>query len=362
LPRVSGGEHWPPADISASASSPIAHVEVVTPEVPEAELAVRPATVHATPTTPDIDLRYQGPFTRRQQWIGVALLGLSGVLATAVLLVTLARWLLGLEVIEQFVESYPGESHLPEGAPVGFPAWLAWQHFLNAFLMLLIIRSGMTIRRERRPAAYWSGNGEKVSLTVWFHQSLDLLWLANGLVFVVLLFSTGQWMRVVPASIDVLPNALSALLQYLSLNWPTENGWVSYNALQLLAYFVTIFVAAPMSALTGFRMSGLWPKRATYMSRLFPVEWARRLHFPVMIYFVVFIFIHIALVLSTGALRNLNHMYAAQGSTDPTEYAENWVGFCWFTASLLVMVAGWSVARTAMLAPIAGRFGTVTSR
>ena len=47
------------------------------------------------------------------------------------------------------------------------------------------------------------------------------------------------------------PTLLSVLIQYLSLHWPTENGWVAYNSLQLLAYFITIFVAAPLALITG---------------------------------------------------------------------------------------------------------------
>ncbi|WP_218157734.1 hypothetical protein [Saccharopolyspora shandongensis] len=31
--------------------------------------------------------------------------------------------------------------------------------------------------------------------------------------------------------------------------WPTENGWVHYNALQQLAYFTTVFVAAALPEL-----------------------------------------------------------------------------------------------------------------
>ena len=63
----------------------------------------------------------------------------------------------------------------------------------------------------------------------------------------MVLFVTGQWMRIVPTSWDVFPNAVSAALQYVSLDWPTENGWVNYNALQLLAYFTTVFIAAPLA-------------------------------------------------------------------------------------------------------------------
>jgi thiosulfate reductase cytochrome b subunit len=233
------------------------------------------------------------------------------------------------------------------------------------FLMILIIRSGLQIRREQRPPAYWTPKRNasgKVSLTVWFHQALDILWLVNGVVFVILLFVTGQWMRVVPTSWEVFPNALSALLQYISLDWPTENGWVNYNGLQELAYFTTIFIAAPLAAATGFRMSAMWPKNAKRLSKAYPVEWARALHFPTMLYFVVFIVIHVVLVMATGALRNLNHMYAAQGSTDPAAYADNWLGFWLLVVSLVVIAGAWIAARPLVLAPIARLFGTVSNR
>ena len=292
----------------------------------------------------------------------MVVVGLTALAAAAVLFV---RWWLSTDAMVDFLADYPGEYHLPESAPVGFPAWLGWQHFLNGFFMILIIRSGLQIRREQRPPAYWTPKKNpsgKVSLTIWFHQALDILWLVNGVLFIVLLFVSGQWMRVVPTSWEVFPNAFSALLQYVSLDWPTDNGWVNYNSLQQLAYFATIFLAAPLAAITGYRMSGMWPKSAKGLNRVYPVEWARAVHFPVMLYFVVFIVIHVVLVFSTGALRNLNHMYAAQGSTDPTAYAGNWFGFWMFVISLVVIAAAWVAARPMVIAPIARMFGTVSSR
>lgn len=278
------------------------------------------------------------------------------LLALMAVVVLAARWLVTLESVQAFISEYPGESHLPEGAPVGLPGWLGWQHFFNAFFMVLIIRSGWQVRTQRKPPASWTPrwgkNPKKISITLWLHQSLDLLWLVNGALFVVLLAFTGQWMRVVPTSWDVFPNALSAALQYASLDWPTENGWVNYNSLQVLAYFVTIFVAAPLAAASGFRMSDLWPSKAKRLSAAYPIEVARAIHLPVMFYFVGFIIVHVALVLSTGALRNLNHMYGGQD-------AVNWFGFWIFFVSLLVMAGAWFAARPLILAPIASLFGKV---
>lgn len=278
--------------------------------------------------------------------------------------VLLAQWLRTLPEVQSFLADYPGESHLPEGAPVGFPAWLGWQHFLNGLLILLIIKSGWQVRTTQRPPAYWTRNNKglirtkgtpkKISLDLWFHQSLDVLWVLNGVVFYILLFATGQWMRIVPTSWDVFPNALSAALQYVSLNWPTENGWVNYNGLQLLTYFLTVFVAAPLAIITGIRMSGAWPAKATRLNKAYPIEWARAVHFPVMLYFVLFIIVHVTLVLATGALRNLNHMYAM------TDNDTSWAGLWIFAASLVVMIVAWFAARPLFLRPVASLMGSVT--
>lgn len=303
-------------------------------------------------------------FTLRQ-WVGIGVVVAVGAVAVAAAGVSAARWSSGLDGVRDFLVRYPGAYPLPAGAPVGIPPWLGWQHFFNAFLMVLIIRSGWQVRREKRPAVFWSPRGRprrKTSLTIWFHQALDVLWLLNGAVFVVLLLVTGQWMRIVPTSWEVFPNALSAMVQYASLDWPTENGWVNYNSLQQLAYFTTVFVAAPLATVSGIRLSTLWPRGDGRANRLYPLEAARRIHVPVMVFFVVFIVIHVALVFATGALRNLNHMYAAQGSVDPDASAENWTGFWLFALSIGVIAVASIAARPAVLAPIARVFGTVTVR
>lgn len=273
-----------------------------------------------------------------------------------------AQWLRTLASVQDFLTTYPGTVELPPGAPVGIPAWLGWQHFLNAFFIVLIIRSGWLVRTTARPKEYWTRNNRglvrtkgkpsRISLMLWFHLSLDVLWLLNGIVFVVLLFATSQWMRIVPTSWEIIPNAVSTTLQYASLNWPTENGWINYNALQVLAYFSIVFVAAPLAMLTGIRMSGAWLKNAQALNRFYPIELARAVHFPIMLYFVGFVVVHVLLVMATGALRNLNHMYASTDGTD-------WTGFWIFTASVAAMVVGWLLARPLFLRPVAQLMGKV---
>lgn len=279
------------------------------------------------------------------------------------LVVFAARWVITLPGVQSFLVDYPGSTPRPEAAPTGLPAWLGWQHFLNVFFLVLIVKSGWQVRTTSKPAAHWTrkntgvlrttGAPTKISLDLWFHLSLDALWAFNGVVFIVALFATGQWMRIVPTSWDVIPNAISAGLQYASLNWPVENGWVHYNALQLLAYFATVFIAAPLAIITGLRMSSVWPRDAALLNRVYPIALARAVHFPVMLYFVVFTIVHVTLVLSTGALQNLNHMYA---STDE----QGWLGFWLFAASLVVIVAACLLARPLFLRPLAALSGKIS--
>jgi thiosulfate reductase cytochrome b subunit len=280
-------------------------------------------------------------------WFGpLAIVALGGMVLIAIVL-------RDQPAIQDFLTTYPGETALPETAPVGIPAWLGWQHFLNAFFLVLIVRTGWQIRTTTRPAAYWTRKRTRVSLNVWLHLVVDLLWVANGALFIVLLFVSGHWMRIVPTSWDVIPNAVSVAIQYASLDWPIENGWVNYNSLQLLSYFVTVFIAAPLAILTGIRMSPLWERRLSRLDRIYPVAIARAVHFPVMLYFLLFTLAHVTLVLATGALRNLNHMYAARDDG-------SWLGFGIFAVSLVVTIAGWLLAKPIFVQPLAALFGTVT--
>ncbi len=298
---------------------------------------------------------------RQSQWFKLVWI-MPSVLVLGVIVVLAAKGIRDLPAVKSLMTDYPGQSALPNGAPVGFPAWVQWQHFLNAFFILFIVRTGWQIRTTKRPAAFWTRNNTglirtknppvRIGLHVWLHLSLDALWVLNGLVFYVLVFVTGQWVRIVPVSWDIIPNAVSAAIQYASLNWPTEDGWVNYNALQTLSYFVVVFIAAPLALLTGIRMAPGLAGQFRRIDKIYPIKVARAIHFPVMLFFVAFVVVHVTLVLATGALRNLNHMYA--GRDDVT-----WWGFGIFALSIVVMIAGWIALRPSILASIAGFTGSV---
>jgi thiosulfate reductase cytochrome b subunit len=280
------------------------------------------------------------------------------VLVAAAVVVVGARLLSTTPAVEGFLAEHTGLAPMPADAPVGIPLWLAVLHGVNALLMVLIVRTALAVRSGSRPPGFWTRRGSKpgsrrLSLYLWAHLSADILWVAGGIVYLVLLFATGWWMRIVPTSIGVVPEALSAALQYASLDWPSEDGWVGYNALQQLSYFATVFVAAPLAILSGLRMSPAWPLGGR-LDRAVPIALARAVHFPVMVYFVAFTVVHVGLVLLTGAVRNLDHMFAVRDD-------ESWWGVVVFLVSLGVLVVAWSVVcRPTVLRALAGLTGKVT--
>ncbi|GAB2553266.1 hypothetical protein GCM10027033_08130 [Leucobacter ruminantium] len=380
LPRVPGGEPWPPVgfalaparlpEVSAGAEPSAVENPVVVPmsavSEPD-ELKPEPASASEVPSpitraAPAVQARpRRAPLVLGSRslarWVRVVLLFGGGAVVAAGIIVLVARGVTTLPGVPGFLARYPGEYHLPEFVEDGFPAWARWSHFLNFFFMVLIVRTGLLVRRQRKPDAFYTPKrgGKKVSLYLWLHTLLDVLWLVNGVMFVVLLFVSGHWVRIVPTSLEVFPNALSAGLQYLTLEWPVEDGWVNYNSLQQLMYFTVVFIAAPLAAISGVRMSEWWPQGAEKLNRVYPAPVARALHYPTMLFFVGFVVVHVFLVFATGALKNLNHMFAGTPGV-------SWVGFWWFAGGLVVAgVALWAV-RPLVLASIAGIAGRVSER
>lgn len=362
LPRVPGGAPWPPVSETRVALAHAKSRETEPEPEPEPQPAPAPQPAAQTPPAPqprEMPAPAQPPAPRRDwlRWVAGAV-GVGFALAFCVLL---ARAIAATGWGADFLARYDGVQPLPADAPVGLPAWLNWAHFFNMFLMALIVSTGISVRTQRRPAAFWAPKNNpraKISLTLWIHLVVDVAWVALGAVFYVLLFTTGQWVRIVPTSWETIPNAVSAGLQYLTLDWPLDNGWAHYNALQELTYFAVVFVAAPLAILSGARMSPWWPKGVNVIS----IKAARAIHFPTMIFFVGFTVVHVALVVLTGMRRNLNAMFAARGSLDPAAFASDWTGTFVFAGALAVTALAVAAARPALVAPLARATGTVSNR
>lgn len=252
------------------------------------------------------------------------------------------------------------------GQPQGFPGWLRAAHYINFMLLILLIRSGLQILMDH-PRLYWNlhctpgsewlrltpvvvpqdrvwtakedarylspwiglpGRRHTVGMARHWHFLSVLFWVANGVVFVVLLLSGSQWKRLVPTSWKILPDAWDVFVCYTTFHMPQEpNGFYHYNALQQLAYFSTVFVLAPLAILTGPSMSPALTNRFFWYPKL-PGnrQIGRSLHFLAMLAFLIFLVIHVALVVITGFARNMNHIVLGIDNTRPLGWILGLVG------------------------------------
>lgn len=224
---------------------------------------------------------------------------------------------------------------------LGFPDWVRLTHFFNILFLSLLVRSGIEIlgghpmlyrsdhstpgsewirfTPRRMPAAgLWTAEDEKqpysplVALPGHDHLGLGRYWhfvalggwVITGCLYVTLLFLGPEWRRLVPTSLDILPQAIAAAAAYFQLQAPLPG--VPYNALQQLAYFGVIFVLAPLQIATGLAMSPAVAGRFPWYTRLFGGrQTARSIHFLGLVAFLVFTVHHTALVVADGFTQGL---------------------------------------------------------
>jgi DMSO/TMAO reductase YedYZ molybdopterin-dependent catalytic subunit/thiosulfate reductase cytochrome b subunit len=254
----------------------------------------------------------------------------------------------------------PNPEVTPEMAvePYGFPAWLRLTHYVNFFFLILLVRSGLQILVDH-PRLYWNahctpgtewlrltpvevpkdrlwtakddsrylspwiglpGYRHTIGMARHWHFLSVLFWVGNGVVFVVLLFATDQWKRLVPNSWQIVPDAWTVFVHYATFHLPPEpNGFYHYNPLQQLSYFGVVFILAPLAIISGPSMSPALTNRFKWYPKL-PGnrQVGRSLHFLVMCAFVIFVVGHVTMVAITGFVRNMNHIVVGTDDTGLT--------------------------------------------
>jgi sulfoxide reductase catalytic subunit YedY len=258
----------------------------------------------------------------------------------------------------------------------GFPWWMILCHWVNFFFLIILIRSGLSILFDHprlylnkgcKPGSEWlkftpidvptdkvwtakddaryinpimglPGYRHTVGIARGWHFIHVPFFVINGIVFIGLLLVSDQWQRVVPTSWQIIPEAWNVFVHYATFNMPEEpNGYYHYNALQQLAYFGAIFILAPLAMLSGMCMSPAIENRFHWLCKIFGNrQGARSVHFLVMLAFIVFIIIHVALVATTGLVRNMNHITLNSDSVTSFLGIYIGVGILFFTIVFMI--------------------------
>jgi methionine sulfoxide reductase catalytic subunit len=215
---------------------------------------------------------------------------------------------------------------------IDFPSWLRFAHFINLIFITLLIRSGIEIlsalpklyfnddatpgsewikftRKKMPKDKLWISLDEEESFSSWIalpgHKNLGLgrhwhffsmiFWFANGVAYYILLFTSGEWIRLIPTSWDIFPQAVKDAMIYATLHFPPQGD--PYNPLQQLTYFGVVFLLGPFMIATGAAMSPAIAARFPRYQKIFKGrQVARSLHFLGMVAFILFIIVHIIMV------------------------------------------------------------------
>ena len=137
-----------------------------------------------------------------------------------------------------------------------FPFWLRFAHFINVIFLTLLIRSGFEIlstlpklywkdhakpgtewikftKKEMPKDKLWTSIDEEESFSSWivlpgrknlglgrhWHFFSVIFWLANGAIYYILLFSSGEWTRLIPTSPSIFSkrSTLRSCMQLFNL-------------------------------------------------------------------------------------------------------------------------------------------------
>jgi sulfoxide reductase catalytic subunit YedY len=315
---------------------------------------------------------------RYRLWISPRLLvGLCILIVTVLAAAWIERFAFGMPYIPILTSLGQGKI----SGPHGFPGWIRWTHFFNFLFLSMLVRSGLSILADH-PRLYWNDNctpgSEWIRFTpvklpikerwtakddaryvspllalpgykhtVGMARSWHFLnvygFILTGIVFVIGLCTTDQWLRLVPTSPAVLTTAWATFVHYATFTFPPEpNGFYGYNALQQLAYFATVFIMAPISILTGMAMSPALVNRAPWFAGMFGGrQAARSIHFLMMVGFAGFLVIHVSLIAMTGLTRNMNHIVIGKDTMNPLGL---WLGILGIAVVVLVWIVAHQVA------------------
>ncbi|MGB6500784.1 MAG: molybdopterin-dependent oxidoreductase [Thermoplasmata archaeon] len=252
---------------------------------------------------------------------------------------------------------------------IDFPLWLRVSHLINAILIIMMMRSGLEIlsahpklytndnaldgsewikftKKKMPKDRLWTSSDEDEAFPSWlalpgrsnlglgrhWHFFSLLFWVANGVVFYVLLFATGLWTTLIPTSWSFFPQVGTAISAILGGHLPPAGH--PFDAVQQLTYAGVIFVLAPLMVVTGPALSPAVGARFPWYPKLFGGrQGARTLHFLGLVGLVLFVIVHLTFVVIDGFQQNIANIVLGGGMISLT------VAVVLFLLYLLVVIA-----------------------
>lgn len=269
---------------------------------------------------------------------------------------------------------------------LGFPLGVRLTHWFNVLFITLLARSGLAILAAH-PKLYWNIHawpssewldllrrklpndrmwcsteeeahwpawlvlppGEGLGLGRYWHFLSAGCWLVVGLCYVLVMFTSPQWQRLVPTSWEVIPCAWRTAIEYLKFGTPEPTdgrfcyapGYLPFNSMQQLTYFGFIFFLIPFQILTGLAQSPSLLARFPWYGRLFGNrQAARSLHFLGLVMIFGFLIVHLIMVFWHGFAKEMDKQVLNEPHSDGS-----WLGL-WLGVSIITTIVLLHVAAT----------------
>ncbi len=239
-------------------------------------------------------------------------------------------------------------------AAVRHSRWVKWSHWIVAASFLALVFSGAVILmchprlywgevgNDLTPAlfelpisrnhqhggwvgsvAFFDGAGSVVSASRTYEifnqngwgRSLHFLaaWclVVPGAFYLLAGVFTGHfWRHLVPGGAELAPRLFwQDLRSHLRLRIRAATGGPHYGPLQKCAYSGVVFLALPLTVVTGLAMSPAVTAAYPFLSRMFGgLQSARTIHFLAFVALVLFAAVHVSMVITSGFKRQMRAM------------------------------------------------------
>ncbi len=142
-----------------------------------------------------------------------------------------------------------------------------------------------------------------------WHFFFAWLFVANGIAFAVWAVLAGHLRRDLLPTLSDIRNLPRTFVEHALLRFPKGEEARRYNIIQKLTYLAVLAGLGPIIVLTGLTMSPMIDAAFPVLLDLFGGrQSARTIHFLCAFGFVLFFFVHIALVILSGFLNNMRSM------------------------------------------------------
>ena len=142
-----------------------------------------------------------------------------------------------------------------------------------------------------------------------WHFFFAWAFLLNGLAFFIWALTRGHLRRDLLPTLSDFKSLPHTIVEHALLRFPKGEKARRYNVIQKLTYLLVLFVLGPVIVLTGLTMSPTLDVAYPFLLDIFGGrQSARTIHFLCAFGFVLFFFVHIALVIVSGLFNNLRSM------------------------------------------------------